>query len=763
MVFSVLVLPLPGEKTMNRFIFQLAGILICCTYTSAEVRWTHLSSDFLDLPVPFAGPEPTASLLLDLDQDGSEDILIGARNQGPCILWYQRTKGHWRRHIIDSSMQRIEAGGAGLDIDRDGDLDFVFGADAGDNRIWWWENPYPEFGPDRPWIRRMIKDDGGNKHHDQIFGDFDADGEQELVSWNQNSKSLLFFEIPRDAKSVEPWPYQAIYSWSDEGEHEGLASADINLDGIEDIVGGGRWFEYLGDRRFQAHIIDDEYRFSRALAGQFIRGGFPEVVFGPGDNVLRLRIYSWDGAAWSGRDLLPEEINHGHSLQAGDVDGDGNLDLFVAEMGQWSRRVDNPLARMYLLYGNGQGEFRVQLVQQGQGTHESRLGDVDGDGDLDILGKAFRHNSPRLDIWRNDGLRDGDLPLNRWKRRVIDSERPHRAVWIRAADLDGDGWKDVAAGAWWYRNPGGSNDSWVREPIGFPFQNVSLIYDFDWDGFYDILGRSAAGADSGPNFLLARNRGFGRFEILETPGRGQGDFEQGVVVDFFEPGPRYQVAVSWHKADQGIQLLTPRDDPVAEIWDWRKISEFSQDEALSAGDVDRDGDRDLLLGTRWLRNDGNSWSLRIVNPVQGDPDRNRLVDMNRDGLLDAVVGFEAINKPGKLAWYEQPEDLDEVWSEHLVGFPVGPMSLSVTDLDGDGDPDLVVGEHNYESPSTAKLLLFENLDGRGGQWHQHIVYTGDEHHDGALTVDIDADGDWDIVSIGWSHPNVILYENLALP
>jgi hypothetical protein len=91
------------------------------------------------------------------------------------------------------------------------------------------------------------------------------------------------------------------------------------------------------------------------------------------------------------------------------------------------------------------------------------------------------------------------------------------------------------------------------------------------------------------------------------------------------------------------------------------------------------------------------------------------------------------------------------------------MSLSVTDLDGDGDPDLVVGEHNYESPSTAKLLLFENLDGRGGQWHQHIVYTGDEHHDGALTVDIDADGDWDIVSIGWSHPNVILYENLALP
>jgi hypothetical protein len=87
------------------------------------------------------------------------------------------------------------------------------------------------------------------------------------------------------------------------------------------------------------------------------------------------------------------------------------------------------------------------------------------------------------------------------------------------------------------------------------------------------------------------------------------------------------------------------------------------------------------------------------------------------------------------------------------------MSLDVRDMDGDGDTDVIVGEHNYKEPHTARLLLFENVDGKGRSWSQHLVYTGDEHHDGAQVVDIDGDGDLDVVSIGWSHGRVVLYEN----
>ena len=62
----------------------------------------------------------------------------------------------------------------------------------------------------------------------------------------------------------------------------------------------------------------------------------------------------------------------------------------------------------------------------------------------------------------------------------------------------------------------------------------------------------------------------------------------------------------------------------------------------------------------------------------------------------------------------------------------------------------------------ARLLLFENLDSRGGRPREHVLYTGDEHHDGAIAADIDGDGDADIISLGWELGKVLLYEKIGL-
>ncbi len=153
------------------------------------------------------------------------------------------------------------------------------------------------------------------------------------------------------------------------------------------------------------------------------------------------------------------------------------------------------------------------------------------------------------------------------------------------------------------------------------------------------------------------------------------------------------------------------------------------------------------------------WSPFTLSNAVGDPDRNELADINGDGRLDAVVGYEAISKPGLLAWYEAPAVPTGLWNEHTIATITGPMSIDVADMDGDGDLDVAAGEHSTSNPTSAKLYVFENVDGNGQTWAQHLVYTGDEHHDGAQIVDIDNDGDLDIISIGWTHGRVTVYEN----
>jgi hypothetical protein len=97
---------------------------------------------------------------------------------------------------------------------------------------------------------------------------------------------------------------------------------------------------------------------------------------------------------------------HGHSLQLADIDGDGHLDIFAAEMAKWQERKaepDHPDATAWILLGDGQGRFRTTVLSRGIDFHEARVADLDGDGDLDILDKPYNWDAPRVDVWLNQG------------------------------------------------------------------------------------------------------------------------------------------------------------------------------------------------------------------------------------------------------------------------------------------------------------------------------------------------------------------------
>lgn len=348
------------------------------------------------------------------------------------------------------------------------------------------------------------------------------------------------------------------------------------------------------------------------------------------------------------------------------------------------------------------------------------------------------------------------LALNRWRRHVVDENRPGKAVFVIPADIDHDGRPEILAGAFAYHRTGIALDRWSRTRLGGDLGNVALAADLDRDGYLDLIG-TKSDADYPVDSTLVWLRGSTAGALLpgSTIPPGHGDFLQGIaLVGSSEHGA--QIAFSWHKGRNGIQLLSLTNGQPDSLG---VISTYSQDEQLTAADIDGDGRTDLVTGTRWLRRSDSAWSLGTIDTTTASPDRNRVADINGDGKPDVVTGFEAISVPGWVCWYQQAGN---GWIRHDVAELVGPMSLDLGDLDADGDIDIVVGEHNLKQPTSARLLILENLGG-GAAWRQIEIARGDEHHDGAQLVDIDGDGDPDVISVGWGHSKVLLYENLAIP
>ena len=701
---------------------------------------------------------PWGKNLADVDGDGFLDILTGGGWQGGDVFWYAYPD--WTKHQIASY-----GGGDDLqvvDMNADGAVDVIVNGDP----IIWFENPRGSGGnPQAQWSGHMIEQ---THSHDVRIADIDRDGKLDVVAVQEYGATFLYLQNSADSWSKTTLSNALVTAG-------GLALADVDADGRIDVLGDGYWLRQpvtpANGGAWQRRTIATWGAGGSIDTADLNSDGRIDVLLAPSESGPGQ--IAWFEApadplndSWIRHDVAGAEDVH--LVHLVDFDNDGDLDIAFAEMHQ------SPTDRVGVYLNEGIGTSWTLHLIATTGSHNIAVGDIENDGDIDIVGANWDGPSPdggRVNWWRNDIGASALLPLDQWTGISIDTSKPDQAFGLAFGDIDGDAQTDIVTGRGWYRSPGGNlTGNWMRTDFG---QDVDamLLVDVDGDSGLDIIAEGAASAGNVPVLWMHPQNAAGSQWTTTTIGTIPSDpadgRSQGFALAQVVPGGRPEVVLS----SVGLYYFEIPASPSSGNWPRVQITSEAREEGLALGDIDRDGDLDVAAlvapaGTTvaWWENPGDgsgTWPRHDLGSTSGiEADRIRLGDLNGDGRLDAVVTETNLGTNGNaLYWFAQPSNPSSGnWPRSTVVSNQGSLnSMDVADLNGDGALDIVTGEHR----GSLKVTVLENV-GDASSWLSHGVSQGTESHLGTQTLDLDGDGDLDVVSIAWDNfQNLQLWRNDA--
>ncbi len=448
------------------------------------------------------------------------------------------------------------------------------------------------------------------------------------------SLSALESEPAPPAGPDRPGPNRASaggLDFTDDAEAVGLRfvydNAETPLHQLPEPFGGGlALLDYDGDGWLDVYCVQGGPFAPSSNVGSATPGQGDRLFHNRGDGTFE------DVTDRSGIARFPR--GHGHGAAVGDVDGDGHADLFLT---RW---------RSYALYRNrGDGTFEDATDAWGLGGRRdwptsAAMADLDGDGDLDLYvchyaawdldnpricrdptTQAYLNCSPLVAaalpdrLFRNDGGRFVEVTA---ESGIVD--RDGRGLGVVAADLDGDGRVDLfvandSSANFLFRNLGGMRFEEIGHAAGVA-GNASGVYqagmgvtagDLDGDGlidlavtnfygelttFYRNLGDGVFTDATAPIGLAIASRrllGFG-LALFDADNDGRLDLASanGHVNDL-RPNYPYRMPAQLLLGGADGRLMDVSDRAGAP-WQVPRMGR-----GLAAGDLDNDGRDDLLI------------------------------------------------------------------------------------------------------------------------------------------------------------------------
>ena len=693
----------------------------------------------------------------DVDGDGLNDV-VATSDGGTSIEWFQAPD--WTRATLLTLTGTYRYTRADdfkvADVDDDGDADLVVRlgsgpSDDGEGRAAWIEN----LGSGTGWVTRLI---GTSPTYgkDIAVGDLDRDGHLDLV-YREDALTQIWFN------EGSSWTEVAL----SHANHEGMELGDLDMDGDLDVVLNGFWFatpntpaacriagnytQATIDSQWFTQTGDWTANSCKVSVGDLDGDGTNDVVFSHSERAgYAVTWYRRNGASWSAHTVA--DVDYAHNLQAYDADLDGDVDILTGGMPQSAQKG----LRLYL--NDGTGTNWTLFPIQSDGSYSAELGDIDNDGDLDIVGIVNWNGAPSYIYRSNAG---GPPSLDFWQYLEV-TDQHLQTFGLAAYDVDSDGDLDLPSGPYVYRNPGGAmTGAWTRTSFSGA-GHVFLTTDVDGDDRADLLTQlENAGANRIDLYWVeAADAGASAWTtpilVGNVPRSDHSLGFQGSKLAQIEADGLPEVIISSY---QGVYYFRIPADPAAGSWPRVLVAANDSDEGIGIADMDGDGDLDIGFASgnsknvMWARNPGDgspNWSVFTIGtfPEADWIDRCEAVDLNGDGRADLIATEEnQSGSPDALAvWWEQPatSPTNGSWTRHTITTRYTLNSMDIADVDQDGDPDVVLAEHQ----GAKRISVFAN-DGTG-TFTEFAVDDGKENHLGGRLLDLDGDGDLDLAGIAYN-------------